>query len=140
MRFLLIIFGALTAGCVSVNWERESRFTPPDEQSLDGLQAGESGLGHCLDALGAPLWVWEYDGDGVALAYGWLEERRWNINVSAPVSDSLSASFDFTDAASNMEGLVLLFDEELILHELRRGLLVDLTTAARRARPAPPAD
>ena len=136
MRLLLVLAcGVFAAGCVSASWNRELRYAPPAPEAIATLQPGESTLGPCLDALGAPLWVWEYDGDGVALAYGWLEQRGWNVNVSMPVADNFSLSLDYTDISAEMQGLVLLFNAELALVDLRRGLLRDLTRGRPRARP-----
>ena len=136
MRFLLLALLPLLAGCVSGSWGRTNRHEPPSEEAIATRSPGESGLGQCLDALGAPLWVWEYRGDGVALAYGWLERVAWGFDVSVPLTDYYSASFDYTDIDSEMPGLVLLFDGELTLRELRRGLLRDLILRAGRPRPS----
>lgn len=135
MRILLLALLPLIGGCLNITWQRESRFAPPPEEAVARLQPDESSLGHCLNALGAPLWVWEYRGDGVGLAYGWLETESSGFNLSAPVTDYVAVSLDYDEVDSEMHGLVLLFDEDLNLTELRRGLLRDLTTKARRTRP-----
>jgi hypothetical protein len=135
MRHLLLALLPLLTGCVTGSWSRTNRFAPPDEGAVETLAPGQSDLGHCLAALGAPLWVWEYRGDGVALAYGWLEDVGWGIIVSVPLTEYYSASFDYRDRDSEMPGLVLLFDEGLTLRELRRGLLRDLTREVGRPRP-----
>ncbi len=141
MRALLLLTCVfLGTGCINVSWIRNSRFTPPADEGVAELQPDESELAHCLATLGAPLWVWEYRGEGLALAYGWLETNGMRVNVSVPVSEFASASFDYSDVESEMQGLVLLLDENLVLRELRRGLLRDLTRGAGRVRPAAPTD
>jgi len=126
----------LAAGCVRVTWRRDTRFAPPPAEAIEA--ATESGgLAATLAALGAPLWVWEHEGDGVALAYGWRESRSWNLNLSVPVTNNASASFDYTSIDSDMIGIVLFFDSDLRLREVRRGRLRDLTLERRKRRPAP---
>jgi hypothetical protein len=138
----------LCSGCVSVTWQRTSRFEPVDAAAVEELLPGEGreetgapgdlepgDLERCLTTFGAPLWVWEYRGDGMALAYGWLEVRNWGVNVSLPVSRNFSVSFDYHDIDEEMRGLVLFFGPDLALVGIRRGLLRDLTMEARRLRP-----
>ncbi|MEW6071404.1 MAG: hypothetical protein AB1726_02260 [Planctomycetota bacterium] len=135
-RLVLAGLLGLLASCISVAWERDSRFAPPAPDAVAALRPGEADLGVCLAALGAPLWVWEYRGDGVAIAYGWLERRGWNASASLPVGDWYSLSFDYTGVDEEMEGLVLFFDPDLRLVERREGLLRDLTAERRRPRPS----
>ena len=74
---------------------------------------------------------------GVALAYGWLTERQWGVNVSVPVVRELSASVNYADTDERMEGAVLFFGADGRLAGVRRGLLRALTRELRRVRPAP---
>jgi len=94
----------------------------------------------CLETLGAPIWVWETSGGHPALAWGWLEERDLGVRISVPLADSASASFNYNDVDSRMQGLVLFFDSEMNLSATRRGLLSDFTEGGRRRRPALVAD
>ncbi|MSR62262.1 MAG: hypothetical protein EXS08_07445 [Planctomycetes bacterium] len=122
-------------GCVSVNWTRESRYAPVASEHLARLEAGRTQLGDCLADLGAPLWVWEHtEGgqDGAALAYGWFDEEDVGVNVSVPVTDNSSASFDYTTLDARLHGLVLFFDERWVLTSFRTGWLRDLTREVRR--------
>jgi hypothetical protein len=128
---------ALSAGCVQLKWERDSRNTPLTAAALASLEPGAD-LAQCLGALGAPLWVWEHveDGrDGAALAYGWYDERTLGVSVSVPVTDYVSASLDYDAIGSKLRGLVLFFDSEWRLVTWRTGLLRDLT-GERDRRPA----
>jgi hypothetical protein len=143
MRALLLL--PLCAGCLSVTWERESRYSPATSGAIAHLEPGKSGLGECLADLGAPLWVWEHVEAGrpaAALAYGWFDERDFGVRVSVPVTENYSASFDYDQIDERMRGLVLFFDEHWVLTSWRTGLLRDLSREARRppaypARPCP---
>jgi len=126
----------LAPGCLRVTWQRETRFAPPPAGAIGAAEQG-GGLSATLATLGAPLWVWEHEQDGVALAYGWRQSRSWNFNLSIPISNDASASFDYTDVDREMTGVVFFFDRDLSLQEVRRGRLRDLTLERRRRRPAP---
>jgi len=141
IRPIAIAAAALfTTGCITGTWVRETRFEPPAPEAVDGLRPGESGLGHCLSALGAPLWVMEHRGTGILLAYGWFESERFSLNLSVPLGESFSASFDYSEREVDMEGLVLFLDDRLVLTEVRTGLLRDLTQGSKRLRPPIPED
>jgi len=117
------------SACISLNWERQSFDRPVVPEVLASLQSERSDLAHCLELLGAPLWVWEHSEerrDGAALAYGWLESRDLGLRVSVPVADRVSASFDYDQIDSRMRGAVLFFDHENRLVAWRLGLLRDL--------------
>lgn len=135
LPLLLLLLGAGTS-CITATWRRVSRYEPPDESSIDRLRPDEDALDDCLAAFGAPLWVWEWRGDGLAMAYGWLERRDWSVNASLPLTDYASVSFDYAAANEEMLGLVLFFDEQLVLHEVRRGMLRDLAAERPPLRPA----
>jgi hypothetical protein len=127
----------LLAGCLRFNWGREWRHAPLERVSLAQLDAEDVDLSRCLELFGAPLWVWEdQGGQGVVLAYGWSREKVFGFNLSAPVTEYVSASFEYGKIDERMRGLVLFFDEDWKLRTWRTGLLRDLTRAARR----PPAD
>ena len=98
-------------------------------------------MADCLAALGAPLYVWEYKGDGAALAWGWSDENRKGISVSVPVYEQASASLSYDDGREKLNGAMLLFDRGLVLEDVRKGRLRDLQRDLLRRRPAPvPAD
>ena len=132
-RLLLVL--PLCAGCVSLNWQRESRNSPVPVEAMTRLEAGKTELGECLAAFGAPLWVWEHVEHGLpaaALAYGWFDERDLGFSVSLPLTDYYSPSYNYDQADQRMKGLVLFFDENWTLVSWRTGLLHDLTEEARR--------
>jgi hypothetical protein len=125
---------ALCSACLHVRWERESRYAPVPEAGLETLEAGR-GLDECLDALGAPLWVWEHverGRPGAALAWGWFDEETVGVSLSVPVSDYASLSLDYDDVDRRMRGVVLFFDEDLRLAMWRTGFLHDITGEVRR--------
>ncbi len=126
----------LASGCVTFGWERKLRDVPHSADSTDELRPGEASLSQCLDRLGAPLYVWEYKRDGMALAWGWLDSEEKGFAVSVPVAEQLSASFSYDRIDARMRGIVLLFDEDLTLEFAQRGYLRDLSLAHARRRPA----
>ena len=122
---------------------REQVFVGIDAQAGD--VDGEDEIGRavflfCLQALGAPHFVWEYRGDGVALGWVWSDSSDWDLDASYAVisrAPGVSVSFDWDDA--DLPGAVLWFDANLQLLELRQGRMRDLTSGLRR-RSAPVED
>lgn len=133
---LFLLSAALCSSCISGNWNRESRYTPPNVAAFEALEPGVHTLAACLDELGAPLWAWEAADGQSALAWGWLATGDIGFRVSVPVTDSTSGTFTFNNIDQDMQGLVLFFDEDWKLMATRRGLLRDLTQIDARTRPA----
>jgi len=137
-RTLALLAAALLASaCLQFRYQRFSRFEPVDELAAADLVPGTE-LADCLTTFGAPLWVWETldeRGCGAALAWGWYDSTDRGAQLSTPVSDRFSASFDWDDLDARMRGLVLFFDPEWKLTTRRLGLLRDLTADLRRRRP-----
>jgi len=124
-----------STACVSFTYERHVAFEPIPDAAVSTLVIGTSTLGDALDRMGAPLYVWEGVDGAVVLGYGFENQREVGINVSVPVIDRQSASFNYDDVAKRLEGYVLVFDRDLKLHIVRRGLLRDLALATR-SRPS----
>ena len=137
VRGLPLLLSLFLAGCVSVSWTRDRRHEPLPKGAIPALEPGRSTLSECLETLGAPLYVWEYKGDGAALAWGWSDENSKGISVSVPVYEQASASLSYDDAKEKLKGAVLLFDRDLVLEDVRRGCLRDLQRDLLRRRPAP---
>jgi len=132
-RALVLVL--LCAGCATFSWERESRNSPVPPEAIARLEAGKTGLGECLAAFGAPLWVWENVEHGrpaATLAYGWFDVRDLGFSVSVPLTDNYSASYNYDRIDQRMKGLVLFFDEDWRLLSWRTGLLQDLAREERR--------
>jgi hypothetical protein len=125
------------SSCVTFSFDRDLRYVPLSDEAIESLHPGETSFDECLETLGAPLYVWEYKADGAALAYGWHKEKNWNVTVSVPVARGYSASASYTDDASKLRGIVLLFDTNLKLEMVRRGFLKSLREELQRRRPAP---
>jgi len=139
LSFGLIVPFALALvlqSCVGVSWRRRTFDIPIADATLASLEPGVSTLEECLGALGAPLYVWEYKGDGVALGYGWLKQGEVGVSASIPVADRASASFSFDEIRSQLDGAVLFFGPDLKLELVRRGYLREIAPLGRR-RPAP---
>lgn len=132
----VVAAAALCSGCFRFAWERETRQVPPSKEALADIVAGETTLAHCLDRLGAPLYVWEYKQNGLALAYGWLEVDNKGVSASVSVAHDMSASFSYDDSDARLRGVVLLFDQDLKLELSKSGYLRDLSLEFARRRPA----
>jgi hypothetical protein len=128
----------LLSGCVSFVWTRERQFQKTPKQALEGLEVGKSTLSECLARLGAPLYVWEYKGDGAALAWGSLDDASKRVAVTVPLQARWSPSFSYADGDARLRGPVLFFDKTLVLEGFETGSLRDLRGQAMRTRPAPP--
>lgn len=123
------------AGCVRLGYGVTRIDEPLDAAVLSSLQPGVSGLGECLGRLGAPQFVWEYRGDGVALGWVWLDGSDWDLDMSYTFGRLRSASLSFDWDDNDLPGAVLWFDEELRLLEWRKGRMRDLTSGLRRPAP-----
>lgn len=131
----LIALGA--SSCVSFRWDRASVNSPVGDEVLAGLRPGASTLAECLDALGAPVLVWE-EPRGAALAWGWSYSVTRAVSVSVPVARGASVSASYDDVARDLHGVVLFFDEAWTLRDVRRGYLEALRRTERARPPAPP--
>ncbi|MEZ5966591.1 MAG: hypothetical protein R3F56_22330 [Planctomycetota bacterium] len=125
----------MSSSCITVRFVRTRAFEPIPDEVLDGLRAGRDDLTRCLAALGAPNLVFEQPGDGVALAYAWLDQFVWGIDASLSLR-GFAVSADLGRDVRKMHGVVLFFDRELQLVEVERGLLRDFLLARGRRRPA----
>jgi hypothetical protein len=126
----------LAASCLRVRYAVQRIEEPVPQALLDGLRPGRDDLSSCLRAIGAPNFVWEYRGDGMALGWVFADAAGWyfaaSLNVYRFASASMTLDFDNLD----LPGVVLWFDENLLLLEWRRGSMRELTQGLRR--PAPP--
>lgn len=133
----LIGLALVAASCVQVGWNRESALEPIEPEQVEALVPGEADLGDCLDALGAPVAVWEYQVDGLALAWAWRSLLNHNVSVSVPVTDQTSASYSYTRIGVDVPAWLLLFDGDWELVEVRRANLSELEGRFGRRRPGP---
>jgi hypothetical protein len=131
----MVALGAATS-CVTAEYRRTIVDEAVPEERVASLVPGRSGLAECLAALGAPSYVWEYRGDGLALGYGSYRRSHWGLSVSYQVANDVSASMSYEDLGSKTRGYVLFFDEGWVLQAVRAGLLRDLTLGLGRRRPA----
>jgi hypothetical protein len=126
---------AATSSCVTAEYEREIVFSRVSERGIAQLIPGEHDLGHCLERLGAPNFVWERRGDAIALAYAGYRDAGWGLGASVQVARGVSASFDYGELAGRSKGFVLLFDEQWRLEGVRSGYLRDLRGPIQRPMP-----
>ena len=121
----LLALAALASGCVSASYSRIRVQSEPAAAAYDALVAGESDLGDCLEAFGAPLIVDELN-LGAVIAWSWTQDRGYRLGVSLPVSDNFTASLNYKDVAMKLNGIVCFYDSDWTLVEKRRGNLLDL--------------
>lgn len=143
MILRLLISAALvtaTVGCinVSVGYSRGLTHEPTAQARIDELekimQSGSVPLQTCLDALGAPLLVWEAP-RGIALAYGHRDQSAWEFNISYSLRLGVPVQLDLATTAADLDGVVLWFDDALRLTGIQRGQLRSLARDGIR-RPA----
>lgn len=132
LRMLALAACAAATSCVS--YVRFRSDEPVPAAALDALAAGRDDLARCLQALGAPVEVREYRGDGMALIYSWQDENRWGFEFSMPLQDYVSANFEYDLGSLDRPGCVLLFGPDLVLESVRRGTLGAVLPT--RTRPA----
>ncbi len=131
MKFAAVFLALVwLPGCFSWSWTREEIELPIIEESLAQLEYGAS-LDECLEQLGAPLYLWEYRKTGIALAWGSLSRRDLGLSVSVPISDQASGSINYNHIDNDIQGVVLVFDEDYRLRWIRRGFLSDLAQETR---------
>ena len=137
MRWLAILCAcAVLPSCASVNWISNSSNEPIADAEFAALEPGTADLGACLGRLGAPNLVWEYRGNGLAMAYGWLDGGGWGFSVSYSFDRfAPSARFSYDSDAVEGDGVVMWFDENLVLERVQRGRLRDLVPDRRRPAP-----
>lgn len=126
---------ATLASCVSFTWSHEHTYRPMPKDALLDLQAGTTTLTMCLERLGAPLYVWEYKGDGAAIAWGYGDDDSKRIAWTIPL-ERARPTVSFGTIDSKLQGAVLLFDKDLVLEEVKRGYLRNLAKELVRKRPA----
>ncbi|MCU0864088.1 MAG: hypothetical protein MUC36_09865 [Planctomycetes bacterium] len=127
------------AGCVTGSYNHVSVDEPIRAEQLAELQPGGVDLTRCLQVLGAPHRVLEYqvaaDGRaGMALVWVWRDVAGWGVDVSVAYDDA-SGSVSFDSQQTDLPGCVLWFDPDLRLERWRTGTLGDLLPTRRRPAP-----
>jgi len=138
LTFAALIAALASSACITGGYYRTQANEPVAQERIRALEPGKTTLSEALARLGAPLYLWEWKGDGAALAWGWFDSGRWGFAISVPVSDAGSASFSMDDIANDMPGAVLFFGPDLVLVEAREGKLTEIRAETSRKRPAPP--
>lgn len=122
----------LLPGCIQLRWTARNTDDVVSPVAMESMWPGTDTLQTALAKLGAPHYVWEYRGDGMALAWVHQEEEDLGLRVSYAVSRGPSASFRFDDSQLDVPGAVLWFDGKLVLEKVRQGNLRDLTEELSR--------
>ena len=132
----MLVLALACPSCLSFVWNRERNFHEPAANAVDGLRPGQATLADSLGALGAPLYVWEWHADGMALAWGWSDDDRKGLSLSVPVAQRLSASLSYMRDMGKLNGIVLFFDAHAALVELRHGRLSEIHEETAQKRPS----
>lgn len=140
MRALAAVLLALVSGaCVSVSWTRSTNAVALDPGWVE-LEPGTATLEDALAVLGAPLYVHEYEVNGLLVAWGRYREDVKGIRVTIPLQDSgPSPDVDYRAGSSGLRGVMMVFDPQYRLVSVREGLLIDLhDDRYDPPRPTPP--
>ncbi|MCK5944303.1 MAG: hypothetical protein KAI24_20115 [Planctomycetes bacterium] len=126
--------------CVTGSYDQVSINEPVDLEALRALEPGRDDLASCLAKLGAPVAVQEYRvaadrSSGMALIWWWSRRYGWGLDISVPVYDEQSVSFEMDFGGTDMPGCVLWFGEDLVLERWREGLVGELLAGRRRPSP-----
>lgn len=135
IRRAIVLAGIAVAasGCLRFGYGVTHIQEPVDHGALAALRPGVDDLTSCLQRLGAPNHVFEYRGDGVALAWHYTDASDFDVDISYAVSrEASSASFSIDWDDTDMPGAVLWFDSDLKLIEVREGAMRDLTSGLRQ--------
>lgn len=136
---LLLLTLPLT-GCLRFGYGVTHFEAPLDQAALHGLRPGVDDLGSCLQKLGAPNHVFEYQGSGLAIAWHWSDGSDLDLDISYSFSKELSsASFSLDLDDLSIPGAVLWFDADWKLLSWREGNMRDIASGLRR-RTAPADD
>ena len=138
LRSLLLLLAAVAAGgCIRFGYGVTHLEQPIDAAALQTLVAGQDDLGSCLHRLGAPHYVWEYRGDGVAIGWFYSDGSDLDLDVSYTLPRMFTgASFSLDLDDVDLPGAVLWFDSDLTLLKWQQGSMRELTSGLRR-RSAP---
>ncbi len=124
--------------CVSFNYSRLSLNEPRPIIVAQELADKSAELQVCLDALGAPLEIWE-TADGFAATYGWIDQAGWSFTASISVR-AVPVRFNYVSESRDLFGIVLLFSDDAKLRLARSGYLSEITADLRRRPPQPVED
>ncbi len=125
----LVGIALVASGCLRFGYGVTHIQEPVDHVALVALRPGVDDLASCLQRLGAPNHVFEYCGDGVALAWHYTDGSDFDFDVSYALSrEATSASFSIDWDDTDMPGAVLWFDSDLKLLAVREGAMRDLTS------------
>lgn len=126
LRLALLGLTLGSSACISGTYGRNHRNQPLLERAQ--AEPPQSGwrLDQCLESLGAPSGVFEYQVHGLLLVYAWDHQRQWIANFSIPAGDSASASFNVSNLRRNQEGLVLWLDANWELMKWEHGYVRSL--------------
>ncbi|MGE0143947.1 MAG: hypothetical protein AB7I19_09605 [Planctomycetota bacterium] len=128
-RSLGCIFASalLAGGCLNFRYDRTRVNEPIDAAASDALTIGSATLADVLDHLGAPAIVWpSLDGE-VVMAYAWADSAALGLQLSFAFHRlTPAARVSWDDGQDDVPAVLLRLDGNLVLREIRRGVLRDI--------------
>lgn len=125
--FACILTLLLLNSCITGTYTSFSMNEPVRHEDMAKLRPGESNLGDCLAALGAPTRIWNAGENRIALAYTWVGQGNWGISLSYSFNQFTSARLSYDSVETLTHGVVLILDQHLRLISMQRGLLTQIT-------------
>ena len=127
MRLLLLGILLVQTGCLSVQWTQVNIDEPVKQENFALIKVGRDDLGRCLEILGAPTLIEDFEGDNqFALLWTWLNRAGWGFSLSAGRFSPVG-SISYASAAENLRAVRLLFDSDLSLLAKQQGMLSGLS-------------
>lgn len=128
-RFLggVVACGLVAGGCLNFRYDRTRVNEPIDAAASEALAIGSATLADVLDRLGAPAIVWpSLDGE-VVMAYAWADSSALGLQLSFAFHRlTPAARVSWDDGQDDVPAVLLRLDGDLVLREIRRGVLRDI--------------
>lgn len=133
MRIGILAAGCMllctSTSCLRVQWSKKWREEPVAVARENALRVDSSRLTEVIDTLGAPQIVRPAIRDGMWLIWAWAKTGGWSLRLSIPIRVS-DVSFTWEQNSDAFLGLAIRLDKDLVLRELRRGVLSSLLKGA----------
>lgn len=127
----LLLASAVLSGCVQFRWVRKRQDDKTPLKRAGEIEVGKDCLAVCLDKLGAPHTVANGPNGAIDMIYSWVDNVSWGLSISYEVISWWTASVSYDAHRNDLQGLLLRFDDDLVLREMRVGKLDRIVTGGR---------